>query len=83
MKNHLKRFVLHLGLERNLSDNTISAYEHDLKQFIAFLAAQMSCRSPSVKQVDRLAIRHFLSHLKAGGARGSTVSYTHLRAHET
>jgi len=73
VENHLKRFVLHLGLERNLSDNTISAYEHDLKQFIAFLALQLSCRKPAVKQVDRLAIRHFLSHLKAGGARGSTL----------
>ena len=73
MKNHLKRFVLHLGLERNLSDNTISAYENDLKQFIAFLTSQLSCRKPAPKQVDRLAIRHFLSHLKAGGARGSTL----------
>jgi integrase/recombinase XerC len=73
LKNHLKRFVLHLGLERNLSDNTINAYENDLKQFIAFLADQLSCRKPTIRQVDRLAIRHYLSHLKAGGARGSTL----------
>ena len=73
MDDHLKRFVLHLGLERNLSDNTISAYENDLKQFIAFLEMQLACRKPAIKQVDRLAIRHFLSHLKVGGAKGSTL----------
>ncbi len=73
MENHLKRFILHLGLERNLSDNTINAYENDLRQFIAFLEVQLSRRRPSVKHIDRLAIRHFLSHLKAGGAKGSTL----------
>jgi integrase/recombinase XerD len=70
---YLKRFVLHLGLERNLSDNTISAYENDLRQFMEFLRKQLRCRKPSIKQMDKLAIRHFLSHLGEKGARGSTL----------
>jgi integrase/recombinase XerC len=73
VESYLKRFILHLGLERNLSDNTISAYENDLKQFIAFLRQQLGCRKLSIEQVDRLSIRHFLSHLKTGGAKGSTL----------
>jgi tyrosine recombinase XerC len=73
VESYLKRFILHLGLERNLSDNTVSAYENDLKQFIAFLTQQLGRRKLSITLVDRLSIRHFLSHLKAGGAKGSTL----------
>ena len=73
MESYLKRFLLHLGLERNLSDNTISAYENDLRQFIAFLREQLGRHRVSIEAVDRLSIRHFLSRLKAGGAKGSTL----------
>jgi tyrosine recombinase XerC len=72
MLEYVERFVLHLSLERNLSDNTISAYENDLKQFIAFLTKQHRGRRPGIKQIDRLAIRHFLSSLKARRLKGST-----------
>jgi integrase/recombinase XerC len=73
VESYLKRFLLHLGLERNLSDNTISAYETDLKQFIGFLREQLGRHKVSVQAVDRLSIRHFLSRLRAGGAKGSTL----------
>lgn len=73
MESYLRRFILHLGLERNLSDNTISAYENDLKQFMAFLREQLTCRRLNAKHMDRLAIRHFLSHLRSGGVKGSTL----------
>jgi integrase/recombinase XerD len=33
----LDRFLLHLRFERNLSSGTIIAYDHDLRQFLAFL----------------------------------------------
>jgi len=65
--------VLHLGLERNLSDHTISAYETDLTQFVAFLKTQLGVRQLSVRHVDRLAIRHFLRHQKDRGVKGSTL----------
>jgi integrase/recombinase XerC len=73
VESYLKRFVLHLGLERNLSDNTISAYENDLKQFMEFLREQLGCRRLSVRHVSRLSIRHFLSHLRTQGIKGSTL----------
>jgi tyrosine recombinase XerC len=69
----LKKFVLHLGLERNLSDHTISAYENDLQQFMKFLRTQLGCRRVNVRMIDRLSIRHFLSHLRDNGAKGTTL----------
>ncbi|MFZ1948057.1 MAG: tyrosine recombinase XerC [bacterium] len=73
MESYLKKFLLHLALERNLSDNTLSAYETDLKQFTAFLRNQLGVRKLSVKNVDRLSIRHFLHHLRDRGVKDSTV----------
>jgi integrase/recombinase XerC len=73
VESYLKRFVLHLGLERNLSENTISAYEHDLEQFVAFLRQQLDCRKLGVKHITRLSIRHFLSHLRGLGVKSSTL----------
>lgn len=73
MEKCLKRFTLHLGLERNLSDHTISAYENDLRQFMKFLRVQLACKKVNVKMIDKLSIRHFLSHLRAGGAKGTTL----------
>ena len=73
MESYLKRFILHLGLERNLSDNTISAYENDLKQFIRFLKTQFGRRRLNIKCIDKLCIRHFLTYLRGNGVKGSTM----------
>ena len=73
MDTYLKRFILHLGLERNLSDHTITAYENDIEQFMKFLSAQLGCKRVNVKAIDKLSIRHFLSHMKARGAKGTTL----------
>ena len=73
MESYLKRFVLHLSLERNLSDHTVSAYENDLKQFLRFLRRELRCRSPRVRQIDRLSVRHYMKHLSTSGLKGSTL----------
>ena len=73
MDTYLKRFLLHLDLERNLSDHTISAYENDLKQFRKFLQEQLGCKEVNVRLIDKLSIRHFLTHLKNRGVKGSTM----------
>ena len=39
-QNYLRDFFIHLRMERNLSENTISAYSIALKRYIAFLAAR-------------------------------------------
>jgi len=73
VESYLRRFVIHLGLERNLSDNTISSYETDLKQFVAFLRSQLGVKKLGIRNIDRLSIRHFLHDLKERGVKGSTL----------
>lgn len=73
MESYLKRFLLHLSLERNLTDNTVCAYENDLKQFLEFLRHELACRKPRVIQIDKLSVRHYLKCLNENGLKGSTL----------
>ncbi len=73
MKDCVRKFILHIELERNLSPNTIKNYERDLNQFIEFLKFQLGRKQPRIGDVTRLAIRHFLSVLRDEGAKVSTV----------
>jgi integrase/recombinase XerC len=73
MESYLRRFVLHLSLERNLSDHTVSAYENDLKQFLEFLRRELDCRRPGVSRIDKLSVRHYMRQLSDSGLRGSTL----------
>lgn len=73
MESYLRRFVLHLSLERNLSDHTVSAYENDLKQFLEFLRHELDCKNPRVAQIDKLSVRHYMKHLTESGLKGSTL----------
>jgi integrase/recombinase XerC len=72
MESYLRRFVLHLGLERNLSDHTVSAYENDLKQFLEFLRLELDCKNPRVEQIDKLSVRHYMKRLSGDGLKGTT-----------
>lgn len=73
MESYLRRFTLHLSLERNLSDHTVSAYENDLMQFLEFLRSELGCKRPRVNQIDKLSVRHYLKHLTESGLKGSTL----------
>lgn len=73
MHNYVRKFIVHLELERNLSVNTIRNYERDLNQFIEFLKLQLGCQKPRIRHVTRLAIRHFLGNLIERGTKISTV----------
>lgn len=73
MESYLRRFVLHLSLERNLSEHTVSAYENDLKQFLDFLRRELDCRNPRVNQIDKLSVRHYMKQLQGTGLKGSTL----------
>ena len=37
LKKNLKPFLLYLRIEKNLSQNSIEAYENDLKRFLNFI----------------------------------------------
>lgn len=64
MKTHITQFLTHLSRQRRLSDHTCAAYATDLDQFAAFLHG---CQVDRVKQIDRNAVRDFLSFLHNRG----------------
>ena len=59
-KDLIQDFLLHLGKERNLSKNTISAYGRDLDRFFNFLVNYDSTLVNNLNRIDRHVIRHFL-----------------------
>ena len=59
-KDLIQDFLLHLGKERNLSQNTISAYGRDLDRFFTFLVNYDSTLANNLDRIDRHVIRHFL-----------------------
>ena len=55
-------FLVHLEKERDVSPNTITAYRHDLEEFVSFLGGYYGAREWSWQGIDRLAIRGFLAY---------------------
>jgi integrase/recombinase XerC len=84
---HLKAFLQHLALNRNASAHTVRAYESDLSQFIAHVAAEAGVKKADLEpaQLDRAAIRGFLARLhvesrsRATAARKLAAVRTFLR----
>jgi integrase/recombinase XerC len=68
MKRLIGRFLEHLRVERNASPHTLRSYASDLEQFRNFLVSTLlqpngGGADISVKKIDHLAIRAFLSRL--------------------
>ena len=76
MTAHLKAFLQHLALNRNLSAHTVRAYDSDLSQFIAHAAAAagVKARDLAPAQLDRLALRGFLADLHKQGLSRATAA---------
>ena len=76
-KDHLaewiKAFLLHIGLERGYSERTVLAYAQDLQNFHDFLVEQEAKKHVGISQVDRLALRHFLTFLIRKGMSKATI----------
>ncbi|MBD3182459.1 site-specific tyrosine recombinase XerD [Candidatus Poribacteria bacterium] len=66
----IKQFCDYLRVERGLSDNTIKAYNRDLKGFVKFLD---NSGLSSVAKADRITISEFLSYLYNKGLASSTI----------
>jgi integrase/recombinase XerC len=61
----VRDFLDHLAKERDVSPNTVRAYERDLNEFVRFLSRYYSGETGdwTWQGVDRLAMRGFLGHL--------------------
>jgi integrase/recombinase XerC len=65
--SEIAEYLEHLRNERDVSPNTVVAYERDLSELIAFLSTYYGGAEWSWQGVDRLAIRGFLGHLTRRG----------------
>lgn len=69
-------YLRHLAKERDVSPNTVQAYDRDLKEFVAFLNNYYGTESWGWEGVDRLAMRGFLAHLSRRGVGKRTMART-------
>jgi integrase/recombinase XerC len=71
---HLELFLQFLALNRNVSPNTVRAYESDLSTFLAHVASTHGTKPELLKPsaLDRGAIRGFLGSLLTGGRSRAT-----------
>src|SRR5262249_47734534 len=69
-------FLQHLRLNRDASPHTVRAYDGDLSQFIAHTAKTAGIKRADVapRQLDRTAIRNFLSELHKRGDSRATAA---------
>ena len=72
----VEEYLRHLAKERDVSPNTVKAYERDLADFVSFLAQYYGTEAWTWEGVDRLAMRGFLAHLQRRGAGKRTISRT-------
>jgi integrase/recombinase XerC len=76
VEQHLRAFLDYIALNRNASAHTVSAYESDLSQFLAFAASHLG-RDPASLEPGHLelaTVRAFMAHLyKQGQARASVA----------
>ena len=71
MKAFLDQFIAYLKFERNLSENSIEAYNADLTRYISFLSGRKITTPQEIKENDVSRLIQSLSHL---GLAPSSVS---------
>lgn len=69
-------YLRHLAKERDVSPNTVKAYERDLHEFVEFLGGYYGTEGWSWEGVDRMAMRGFLAHLSRRGVGKRTMART-------
>jgi integrase/recombinase XerC len=70
MRRLIHRFLEHIQAERNLSPNTVRAYEGDLLRFLTFLSRDFLGKDAAAvrpDEVDALAVRSFLAAMTREG----------------
>ncbi len=85
LADEIGAFDRHLADERGVSAHTRAAYAADLSRFLAFLAGTFLSRKAdalSAADVDALAVRSYLAHLRAAGLSKASAG-RHLSALRT
>jgi tyrosine recombinase XerC len=70
----LKEFLNYIQYERGYSEHTVTAYQHDLEQFLNFIYQYDSILLKDFGKIDRQAIRHFLGKEYEKGNSAKTVA---------
>ena len=72
----VREFVAFLHGNRNLSRHTIRAYENDVQQFLAHVAAERGVRRSDLDPAafDRAAVRGFMAEIHANGLSRATAA---------
>jgi len=69
-------YLEHLAKERDVSPNTVRAYDRDLKEFVSFLGRYYGGDAWTWQGVDRIAMRGFLGHLSKRGLGKRSMART-------
>jgi integrase/recombinase XerC len=72
----VQEYLRHLSKERDVSPNTVKAYDRDLREFVSYLGNYYGSEGWSWEGVDRLAMRGFLAHLQRRGVGKRTMART-------
>ena len=72
----VREYLRHLAKERDVSPNTVKAYERDLHEFVEFLGGYYGTQGWTWEGVDRRAMRGFLAHRSRRGVGKRTMART-------
>ena len=74
MKEHLRKFIDYLTLNRNVSAHTANAYESDVQQFLTFASRHVEKADLKPEDVDLDLIRAFMGELHRKGQSRASAS---------
>lgn len=76
MKKAIEKYLHYLKIERNASKHTITSYENDLTQFLAFCGSHFETEEDEVdlNRIERLTIRLWLGELSEAGLAKSSIA---------
>ncbi len=74
--DNIAEYLEHLAKERDVSPNTIKAYDRDLREFTGYLARYYGGTAWGWQGVDRIAMRGFLGHLAKRGLGKRSMART-------
>jgi len=74
--DRVAEYLDHLFKERDVSPNTVRAYQRDLHEFVTFLGRYYGGASWTWQGIDRIAMRGFLGHLSKRGLGKRSMART-------